>query len=57
MASLANFQFQVPDLAIAKTHSGNFKLGDSGDTYTINVSNVAGASSGAVSVVQRCRPG
>ena len=57
LASLANFQFQVPDLAIAKTHSGNFKLGDSGDTYTINVSNVGSApTSGAVSAGPHALP-
>ena len=40
-----------PDLAIAKTHSGNFSQGDVGDTYTIIVTNVGNtASSGTVTV-------
>ena len=29
----------VPDLTITKTHSGNFRQGDVGDTYTITVTN------------------
>lgn len=41
----------VPDLAISVTHSGNFTQGDSGDTYTIIVTNAgAVASSGLVTV-------
>ncbi len=52
LASLADFAFPVPDLTVVKTHSGNFKQGDSGDTYTITVSNVGlTPSSGAVSLV------
>jgi uncharacterized repeat protein (TIGR01451 family) len=40
-----------PDLAISKTHSGNFVQEQTGATYTITVSNVGGsASSGAVTV-------
>ena len=39
------------DLAITKTHFGNFSQGDSGDTYTLNVSNVGNqASTGAITV-------
>ncbi|HVM59821.1 MAG TPA: DNA/RNA non-specific endonuclease [Verrucomicrobiae bacterium] len=34
-----------PDLAITKTHTGNFIRGDSGDTYTIIVTNVGNAAS------------
>jgi uncharacterized repeat protein (TIGR01451 family) len=42
----------VVDLAITKTHTGNFTQGETGDTYTITVTNIGGlASSGAVSVV------
>jgi kumamolisin len=42
----------VVDLAITKSHPGNFTQGETGDTYTITVSNPGGlASSGAVSVV------
>ena len=40
------------DLAIAATHTGSFTEGDTGDTYTIVVTNVGGvASSGTVTVV------
>ena len=40
-----------PDLAIAKSHSGNAQQGQAGFTYTITVSNVgAVASAGAVTV-------
>ena len=43
---------QVPDLTVTSTHSGTFKQGDSGDTYTITVSNVGtGPTSGMVSLV------
>ncbi len=41
----------MPDLAIAVTHTGTFTQGDSGDTYTITVTNIGTAvSSGAVAV-------
>ncbi len=41
----------TPDLAMAVTHTGNFTQGDSGDTYTIIVTNIGTAtSSGAVTV-------
>ncbi len=40
---------QTPDLKITKTHSGNFRQGDTGDTYTITVSNKAGAAVGPTS--------
>ena len=40
-----------PDLAVTKTHVGNFGQGDTGDTYTILVTNVGNtASSGTVTV-------
>src|SRR5439155_1434342 len=42
---------QLPDLAIAKTHSGNFTQGQIGATYTLSVTNAgAGPTSGAVTV-------
>src|SRR4029079_3155624 len=34
---------QVADLAISKTHAGDFHPGDAADTYTITVSNVGAA--------------
>ena len=41
----------VPDLTIAKSHSGNFTQGQVGATYTINVTNSGAAStSGTVTV-------
>lgn len=41
----------VADLTITKSHSGNFRQGDSGDTYAITVTNSGAAStSGTVSV-------
>ncbi len=43
---------QLIDLAVTKTHSGNFRQGDVGDTYTITVSNLGcQSSSGLVTVV------
>ena len=43
---------QAVSLTVAMSHSGNFKEGDVGDTYTITVSNVGVSStSGTVSVV------
>ncbi len=40
-----------PDLAIAKSHIGNFGQGDVGDTYTIIITNVGNtASSGTITV-------
>lgn len=42
----------LPDLAIAKTHTGNFAQGQVGATYSIVVSNVGpGSTSGTVTVV------
>ncbi len=51
-----NFQYSVippgsPDLTVFKSHSGAFIQGDTGDTYTIVVSNSGGAATnGIVSV-------
>jgi uncharacterized repeat protein (TIGR01451 family) len=42
----------TPDLAITKSHTGNFSAGQTGATYTITVSNAGhGPTSGAVTVV------
>lgn len=42
----------VPDMTIAKSHNGNFKTGDIGDTYSLVVTNSGNkASSGTVTVV------
>ena len=38
----------VPDLVVTKTHSGTFKQGDTGKTYTITVSNLGGAATQGV---------
>ena len=47
----AQFTTTAPDLAIIKSHTGNFIQGDIGDTYTIIVTNVGtAASSGTVTV-------
>jgi uncharacterized repeat protein (TIGR01451 family) len=44
-------QPQLPDLTLAKTHSGNFTQGQTGATYTLTVSNVgAGPTSGSVTI-------
>jgi uncharacterized repeat protein (TIGR01451 family) len=41
----------IPDLAISKSHTGNFSVGQTGAVYTITVSNVGnGATSGTVAV-------
>ena len=48
MAAIA----QLPDLTVTSTHSGTFQQGDSGDSYTITVSNAGtGPTSGTVSLV------
>jgi uncharacterized repeat protein (TIGR01451 family) len=42
----------APDLVITKTHSGNFTQADSGDAYTITVTNIGSAATvGTVTVV------
>jgi uncharacterized protein (TIGR03437 family) len=41
----------VPDLTIGKTHTGNFRQGDTADTYTLTVANAGqGPTTGAVTV-------
>jgi uncharacterized repeat protein (TIGR01451 family) len=48
----------TPDLAIAKSHTGNFSVGQTGATYTITVSNVGhGPTSGTVTVVDNLPAG
>jgi uncharacterized repeat protein (TIGR01451 family) len=43
---------QGADLTISKSHTGNFKQGDSADTYSLTVSNIgSGATTGMVSVM------
>jgi uncharacterized repeat protein (TIGR01451 family) len=40
---------KLPDLTIAKSHTGNFRQGDAADTYTLNVSNIgSGPTTGTV---------
>ena len=43
MESSRSAQWPISDLAVSKSHSGNFKQGYAADTYTITVSNVAGS--------------
>jgi Bacterial Ig-like domain (group 2)/Divergent InlB B-repeat domain len=52
-ATFATAVAATPALTISKSHVGNFALGDSGDTYTVTVSNTAGAgpTSGTVTVI------
>jgi uncharacterized repeat protein (TIGR01451 family) len=51
LAASASVTVLVPDLTIAKSHSGNFTQGDAGDTYTITVSNIGSApTTGTVTV-------
>ncbi len=41
----------LPDLAIAKSHTGTFRQGDAADTYTVSVGNAGqGPTAGAVTV-------
>ena len=48
----ANFTVTAADLAITSTHTGNFHAGDTGDTYTLTVSNTGtAATSGTVTLV------
>ena len=51
-ATFATVVAGAPALTISKSHVGNFALGDSGDTYTVTVSNTAGAgpTNGTVTV-------
>jgi len=42
----------VSDITIRKSHAGNFRQGDTGDTYTLTVTNVGqGPTTGAVTVI------
>ena len=44
----------VPDLTVAKTHSGSFVQGQTGAAYTITVKNIEGAvNSGTVTQIDR----
>ncbi|HEU4414231.1 MAG TPA: hypothetical protein VFT65_05560, partial [Candidatus Angelobacter sp.] len=48
----ATIDVEAPDLAITKTHTGTFTRGQTGDNYTITVSNVGfGPTVGTVTVV------
>ncbi|HLG95335.1 MAG TPA: LamG-like jellyroll fold domain-containing protein [Bryobacteraceae bacterium] len=58
----ANFQYSIlpppaPDLAIAVSHSGNFVQSDTGDTYTIMVTNAGTGSTSAAVQVSDTVPG
>ncbi len=45
------FTAPPPDLTISKSHTGNFRQGNSADTYTLTVNNIGtGPTSGAVTV-------
>ena len=47
---------QLPDMTIAKSHSGDFTQGQTGATYTITATNSGfAATSGMVTVTTRCR--
>ena len=48
---------QVIDLAMAKAHTGSFYQGETGATYTLTVSNVAGATSSGIVTVVDTLPG
>jgi uncharacterized repeat protein (TIGR01451 family) len=49
---------QAADLTISKSHSGDFKQGDSADTYALTVSNVgAGPTAGTVTVTDQLPAG
>ncbi len=56
-ATDATTVIQVIDLAMAKSHTGSFYQGQSGATYTLTVSNVAGAASSGVVTVVDTLPG
>jgi hypothetical protein len=50
---VARIHLETPDLTIAKTHTGNFKQGESAAGYTITVSNIGdGPTSGTVTVTE-----
>ena len=46
----------TPDLAITKSHTGNFAVGQTGATYTITVSNSGGADTSALITVNDALP-
>jgi len=56
----ANFQYAFaslnPDLTIVKSHSGSFTQGDTGDTYSITVTNSGGAATNATVTVTDTLP-
>jgi hypothetical protein len=58
-ATFATAGATPPVLTISKSHVGDFAVGDSGDTYTVTVSNTAGAgpTSGTVTVTDAVPPG
>jgi uncharacterized repeat protein (TIGR01451 family) len=45
-----------PDLAITKSHTGDFTQGDTADTYTITVTNIGTASSSGSVIVTEAAP-
>jgi uncharacterized repeat protein (TIGR01451 family) len=48
----------APDLVVLSTHSGNFKQGDTADTYTLKVTNVGTSpTSGPVTITDLLPPG
>ena len=47
----------TPDLAITKTHAGNFTQGDTGDTYAIIITNMGSAASSGTVTVADTLPG
>jgi uncharacterized repeat protein (TIGR01451 family) len=58
MATASIVVLAVADLAIAKTHAGNFSPGQTGATYSLTVSNVGGgATAGAVAVTDNLPAG
>ena len=56
--SLVSFFAGLPDLTVTCTHTGNFTTYDTGDAYTITVTNSGnGTTSGTVSVVDTLQAG
>jgi len=50
---VAKIHTETPDLTIAKTHTGNFRQGESAAGYTITISNIGdGPTSGTVTVTE-----
>ncbi len=50
LSSSATLTATAPDLTAASTHTGNFKAGDTADTYTLTVSNTGTSSSNGTTV-------